>query len=48
MTDEDDDVECCMTTQEINAKHVALRGSLLYKYHPKKPVARRSVGTCIM
>lgn len=44
MTDEDDDVECCMTTGEINAKYVALRGSLLYKYPPKEARCRKECG----
>jgi len=38
--DDDDDVECCMTTKEINDKHLALRGSLAYKYPPKESRCR--------
>lgn len=44
MIDEDDDVECYMTTGEINAKHVALRGSLVYKYPPNAARCKKECG----
>lgn len=44
ITEDDDDVECCMTTGEINAKHVAIRGSLAYKYPPKEARCRSNCG----
>jgi hypothetical protein len=48
MADDDDDVECCMTQAEINAKHIAIRGSLAYKYPPKESRCREKCGLADM
>ena len=44
ITEEDDDIECCMTLREINEKHMAIRGSLAYKYPPKESRCREKCG----
>ena len=48
MAEDDDDIECCMTQAEINAKHVAIRGSLAYKYPPKESRCHEKCGLADM